>query len=81
MKSKNEKEDLLVMIYQLQQLQEVELASLEAQFQQTYESIKPLNLIKNTLLEVTSSPDIRHNIANNLLGLATGYASKKLLLF
>jgi len=79
MKTVDQSEDLLLQINNLKSLQEEELASLGEQFKLTYESLKPLNLIKSTLFEATSSPDIRNNVVNNLVGLVTGYASKKLL--
>jgi len=58
-------------VYELQQLKE--------QWGTTYESMKPVNLIKSAFHEVTTSPDVKHNVVNTVVGLASGYLSKKIL--
>jgi hypothetical protein len=45
----------------------------------TYESLKPINLIKNTLKDLSSSPYLIENIAGSVVGIATGYVSKKIV--
>lgn len=52
---------------------------LREQFYITYESLKPVNLLKSTLSDVASSPFLIDNIINTALGLATGYLSKKIV--
>lgn len=52
---------------------------LKEQFLLTYESLKPVNILKNTLKEVTSSPNLINNIIGTTVGLATGYLSKKIV--
>ena len=52
---------------------------LKEQFQLTYESLKPINILKNTLKEVSSSPLLIDNILGSVVGLATGYVSKKIV--
>ena len=44
-----------------------------------YENLKPVNLIKNTLSEVASSPYLIDNILGATMGLASGYISRKLV--
>jgi hypothetical protein len=51
---------------------------MKQQFHLAYESIKPINLIKNTFREVAASQDLRDNLLNTSVGLAAGYASKTL---
>ncbi len=51
---------------------------MKEQFQLAYESVKPINLIKNTFKEVAASQDLRDNLLNTSVGLAAGYASKTL---
>jgi hypothetical protein len=51
---------------------------LREQLQLTYESVKPINLIKNTFKEVTASHELTDNIINTSVGLAAGYVSKVL---
>jgi hypothetical protein len=51
---------------------------LKEQFYFTYESFKPVNLIKSTLKDLASSPNLIDNILATAIGLATGFLSKKL---
>ena len=53
---------------------------LKEQFYATYESLKTVNLIKSTLKEAVTSPLLMDNILGTVLGLATGYYSKKFLI-
>lgn len=49
-------------------------------FQKAYNSLKPVNLIKETLNEVVSSPLLIDNILNTTIGLATGFITKKIVI-
>jgi len=51
---------------------------LKEQLLLTHESLKPVNLIKNALSEVASSPYLVDNILGASVALATGYISKKI---
>jgi hypothetical protein len=51
---------------------------MKQQFHLAYESVKPINLIKNTFKEFVASQDLRDNLLNTTVGLAAGYASKTL---
>jgi hypothetical protein len=64
----------------LKDKQACELQLLKSQFHITYESLKPINLIKNGLHEITASPDVKKTVINTAIGLATGYISKKVLI-
>jgi len=44
----------------------------------TFESLKPINIIKNTLYEITSSPYLIDNMVGAVTGLVSGYISKKI---
>ena len=65
------------------QLLEVEKAFqeqlLKEQIHATYESLKPVNLLRNTFSDVASSPFLIDNILGAAVGLATGYLSKKIV--
>lgn len=50
---------------------------LKEQIKTTYECLKPANLIKNALNELTTAPDFKGDLFNTTLGLAAGYLSKK----
>lgn len=52
---------------------------LKEQFSLTYESLKPVNIIKDTLHDITSSPYLVDNILGATLGLASGYISRKIV--
>ena len=45
----------------------------------TYESLKPVNLLKSTLKDLSSSPYLIENIVGSAVGLASGYVSKKIV--
>ena len=65
-------------ILQLELKQAVELKRLREQLHLTYESIKPINLVKNTFKEVAASEELTDNIVNTSVGLAAGYVSKRI---
>ncbi|MCX6328179.1 MAG: hypothetical protein NTZ85_01510 [Bacteroidia bacterium] len=52
---------------------------LKDQFHLTYESLKPVNLLKSTIKEISSSPYLIDNIIGTATGLATGYISRKIV--
>lgn len=79
MKPQNQTDALNKAISLLQHKQTQELIALKEQLQLSYETLKPINLIKKTLHEVALSPDIKNNLVNNIIGLTTGYLSKKVL--
>ena len=79
MKKINETDLLDQSILSLKIKQSKELDSIKEQLQATYESIKPLNIIKGAFTEIIDSPDIKNNILNSVIGLSTGYLSRKLL--
>jgi hypothetical protein len=43
-----------------------------------YNNLKPANLIKNTLSEITSSPYLIDNMLGSVAGMISGYISKKI---
>jgi hypothetical protein len=65
-------------IQELEHQQVNEWPALKEQFLYTYESMKPINIIKNTFSELTSSPDLKGDLLNTTLSLAAGYISKKI---
>jgi hypothetical protein len=71
---------LQLQIAALKKTQEQQLDALHDQLNETYQSLRPINLIKNTLLESAASPTIRQQVFNNLLGIASGYIANNLIL-
>ncbi len=53
---------------------------LKEQFFITYESLKPVNLLKSTLSDITTSPNLIDNIIGTVIGLSTGYLTKKIFI-
>jgi hypothetical protein len=51
---------------------------LREQLYVTYESLKPINILKKTLKEISSSPYLIDNISGTAMGLASGFLSKKI---
>jgi hypothetical protein len=51
---------------------------LKEQLFRTYESLKPVNLIRNTLKELSTSPYLVDNISGTAMGLLGGFLSKKI---
>jgi len=79
MKKSNETDSLNELILLQQKKYHTDLALLKEQFGAAYESVKPINFIKNLSHEVTTSPEIKNDLGTNIIGLATGFISKKLL--
>lgn len=63
----------------LEDRQSREIVLLKEQAHATYESFKPINLLKNTLEEFTYQPDLKEKILKGMAGITTGYLSKKIL--
>ncbi len=61
------------------QLLEVKQAAnrnqLKEHFHSTIDSLRPVNLLRNTLHDISSSPDLIDNILGTVFGLATGLIS------
>ncbi len=68
--------DLNAAILQLETRQAEETQILKENFYAICESLKPVNLIKNTFKEVTESTDIKNHLLSTGLGLATGYLTQ-----
>lgn len=52
--------------------------SLEDQFEATYESLKPINIVKNIYKDLVTTPDFKEDLFTASISMATGYISKKL---
>ncbi|NOU48299.1 MAG: hypothetical protein HOO86_14740 [Bacteroidales bacterium] len=66
-------------IRNLQVEQEIYGQAMNEQLHLIYISFKPASLIRSTLKDVTSSPYLIENIVVTLLGLASGYVTKKIV--
>jgi hypothetical protein len=52
--------------------------ALREQLHVTYESMKPINVVKNLYNEVAASESLKDNLVNTSVGLVIGYLSKAL---
>lgn len=78
--NKNSAQELRKKILELEIQQAEELKILKQHVSDTYESFRPANIIKNTLDQAWSSPDIKDKIIDSAIGLGTGFITKKILL-
>jgi hypothetical protein len=79
MKNKNETDTLNDALILLQNKRAHELTLLKAQWHTTYESLKPINLIKSSFLKASSSLEVKNNVFSNALSLGIGFLTKKIL--
>lgn len=74
------KTDLDRRISELEIQRKEESALLREQFKITYDSLKPLNLIKRSLMDLTESPELKGDLLNSALSLAAGHLGKKVII-
>jgi hypothetical protein len=67
-----------ILLLETKQLNEGAL--LKSQIKITYEKLRFVNLIKNSINELNQTPDFKEKILNATLSLAAGYLSKKVVL-
>jgi len=60
--------------------QEEEGKIFKEQFKETYESLKPSNIIKNTIKELANSVEVKNNLFETVMALLSGYLAKKIML-
>ncbi len=78
MKKIHKAEELKFAILELEAKKIVSEEALKKQFHETLETFKPANILKNTVSEVSASPQFKHNILNLALGLGAGYLTNKI---
>src|SRR5690349_3562831 len=69
--------DLAIM--ELEQRRAIQEKDLVEHFNFTYQSFRPLNLLKNAIEDIVGSPEIRDNIIKAAIGVGTGFVTKKLI--
>lgn len=75
----NSESDLRGAIIQLENKKDEEGKMLKKEFHLAYESIKPVNIIKNSLKEVGESLELKESFLIAIVGISAGYLSRKLL--
>lgn len=66
-------------IVSLEIKKEQEFLDLKTQLDITYESLRPINIINQTLVDLRNTPEIKHTLVESLISISGGYLSKKLL--
>ncbi len=79
MKRNSAIENLRTAILDLEGKQSMQGLQLKLQFEQTYESLRPINIFKNVVKEATSSTFIIDNLLGTVTGFLSGYISKILI--
>jgi hypothetical protein len=74
------KADLQDAITELERKRISQELALKDEWADTYESLKPLNIIKNSFRGILSSGDTKSNLIGSAIGLGSGLLSKKLLI-
>ena len=59
--------------------QSQQIVLLKEQVHITFESLKPINFLKDTIIDFTSQSDLKENIFDGIAGVTTGFLSKKLI--
>lgn len=80
MKNLDETASLKKAITILKLKQAEDLLQLKDQYYYTYESLKPVNIIKKAFGQMTTSSTLKGNILSNVIGITTGFLTKKILL-
>lgn len=75
----NNSEDLKARIVALEVKKNNDEELIRTHFHEIVETLKPANLLKSTVSEVSDSMNFKKNILNIALGLGAGYLSKKLI--
>ena len=66
-----------ILMLEIRQIEEGKLLS--EQFKATYESVKPLNILRKMIGEITEPSALKDNLVQSAVGLVSGYVSRKML--
>jgi len=72
--------DLNVAIKRLERRKAIIEEDMKDHFHVILESLKPANILKNTVHELQESTPLRHNLLKIAVGLGAGYFSRKLII-
>jgi hypothetical protein len=79
MKTINQKAQLATKIALLRNKQEADFLILKDQYHITIDSFKPINLIKNSLEDVITSPGLKMSLLGGAIGFGTNYIKNNIL--
>ncbi|HTB32654.1 MAG TPA: hypothetical protein VK808_11540 [Bacteroidia bacterium] len=72
--------DLKIVIQQLEAKKVCEWNLIKEEFLNLQESLKPVNIVKNAFKETVALPEIKAGVLTNVIGLATGFVAKKIVI-
>lgn len=79
MKKENLSDKLRLQIDFLEEKKSVDYLQLKSQFLISIESIRPANIIKDTLRDLTDDAEFKSEILKNCVSIASGYIAKKIV--
>ena len=79
MKTINQKREMEARIAILKSRQAADFIALKDQYHVTIDSFKPFNLIKNSLEDAITSPNLKANLINGAISLGSNYLTKNVL--
>ncbi len=80
MQSPHNTETLSLAILMLEQRREMYFEELKTHLEFSYNSLQPVNLIKSGIRELVGSPEVKQGLFSNLVGLAGGFLTKKMII-
>jgi hypothetical protein len=80
MQAPHNTETLSLAILMLEKRRELYFDELKANLEFTYKSLQPVNLVKTGIRELVGSPEVKQGIFSNLVGLAGGFITKKMII-
>lgn len=79
MKKINSRAELKLLIQTLESDHAEKGQLLKNQINITFESLKPANLLRSTLNDISSTPYLMENVMGAVMGLSTGYLTRKMI--
>ncbi|WP_339837169.1 hypothetical protein [uncultured Flavobacterium sp.] len=77
--NRNQNKKLDIAIAELERQRNLQFDELKQQLALTYESVKPINILNQTLVDFKESTEVKSNLIQSVLSIAGGYISKRLL--
>ena len=66
-------------ILHLEQRQLMEKSVLQKHFEESYESLQPINLVKGVVAKINNADDLKKDILKAAIALAIGFIAKKII--
>lgn len=76
---RNHKTALNSTIVALKAQQAKEFTELKATFLGVYENLRPINVIKNTVQDLVSANNLKHNLVPTIIAITTGFLARKVV--